>query len=178
VTEVLSAPLRRLSTLGAQPIWLAEVGSAEQGGDKANWLRTLLSARDRSRISAVIWFHTDKERDWRITSSPQAAAAVTAALAGTRPAPEAEIAPARPEGVRAASLPRGACVEWSSTAPTVEITTYAGGVPVRTEIVAGPGPHAVTGLRPHVAYVFTVRALSRFGASARSAPIAPVVPSG
>ncbi len=85
VDELLSDPYQRLAKIGRQPVWLAEVGSAEQGGDKATWLRTLLESRGYDRVTAIVWFDADKERDWRITSSARVAATVARALAGTHP---------------------------------------------------------------------------------------------
>ncbi|MCA1702444.1 MAG: beta-mannanase [Actinobacteria bacterium] len=94
VDELLSVPYERLIKLGRQPVWLTEVGSAEQGGDKASWLRMLLQSRSYDRISAVVWFHANKERDWRITSSVSVTTTVAQAIAGTQPAIEAEVAAA------------------------------------------------------------------------------------
>jgi beta-mannanase len=90
VDELLNEPYQRLTRLGSQPVWLTEVGTAEQGGDKATWLRTLLESPGYDRIRALVWFHANKERDWRITSSPRAVRAVASALTGTVPATEAE----------------------------------------------------------------------------------------
>ncbi|MBU0630453.1 MAG: hypothetical protein KKC80_05990 [Candidatus Margulisbacteria bacterium] len=60
-----------------KPIMVAEFGSAEQGGNKAAWIREIpkylaTSMRD---IDAIIWFDLKKETDWRIGSTPQALAA-------------------------------------------------------------------------------------------------------
>lgn len=104
VDELLSAPYRRLVELGPQPVWLTEVGSAEQGGDKASWLRMLLQSCDYDRLSAVVWFHADKERDWRLTSSVSVTTTVAQALAGTRPAIEMEMAATRGPMVHQRSL--------------------------------------------------------------------------
>lgn len=86
--ELLSGPYRRITELGPQPVWLAEVGSAEQGGDKAEWLWTFLQSRSYARLRAVVWFHANKERDWRITSSASVTTTVARALAGTQPTTE------------------------------------------------------------------------------------------
>ncbi len=63
----------RLEQVGPQPIWITEVGSATEGGNKARWVRQMFrqaSPRRYSRLQAVVWFNIDKERDWRLTSSP------------------------------------------------------------------------------------------------------------
>jgi hypothetical protein len=59
---------------GRKPLMICEVGSAEAGGDKAAWIRAMgaqLAGRF-SRVRAVVWFHANKETDWRIDSSDAA----------------------------------------------------------------------------------------------------------
>ena len=53
---------------------IPETASAEQGGDKAAWIAAILPALKTSypTIKAFVWFHMNKETDWRIDSSPQA----------------------------------------------------------------------------------------------------------
>lgn len=71
---------RRLTALHpTAPVWLCEVASKEprrhdgaprdRKHRKAAWVRTMLADTSMPRITAVIWFHADKERDWRLTSS-------------------------------------------------------------------------------------------------------------
>lgn len=54
-----------------KPIMLAEIGCAEQGGSKAEWIKD--SFKDLTRglldIGAIVWFNIDKECNWRIDSS-------------------------------------------------------------------------------------------------------------
>jgi hypothetical protein len=55
-----------------KPIMIPEVGCAEQGGDKASWIRSayLREIPERfPKIRAVCWFHANKENDWRVNSS-------------------------------------------------------------------------------------------------------------
>jgi hypothetical protein len=63
---------------GDKPIMLAEVGSAEQGGDKARWILDA-AATLKARFPAVkAWIHqqyTNGDADWRVESSPQSLAA-------------------------------------------------------------------------------------------------------
>ena len=67
-----------------KPIALTEVAAPESGGDKAAWITdTYAAIADRyPRVRAVIWY--DKfdfaDRDWRIASSPESAAAFKAAV--------------------------------------------------------------------------------------------------
>ena len=55
-----------------KPLMIAETASTESGGDKAAWIRqdffdeVLLRF---PRVRAIIWFHENKETDWRVDSS-------------------------------------------------------------------------------------------------------------
>ncbi len=63
-----------------KPIMLPETASAEVGGDKAAWIKTMhqnLTTEFRG-IRAVVWFDINKETDWRIDSSPSSLAAYQA----------------------------------------------------------------------------------------------------
>ena len=74
--EVFQNAYDRLSKLGPQPIWLTEVGSAPDGGDKAAWVRDMFAKAARmSRLRAIVWFNENKERDWRADATPRVAAA-------------------------------------------------------------------------------------------------------
>jgi len=75
-SEVFSSAYNRLSQLGSQPIWIAEVGSAPEGGDKAAWIRDMFAkAKDMPRLQAIVWFNENKEKDWRADASADTAAA-------------------------------------------------------------------------------------------------------
>lgn len=87
--EVFADAYRRLTALGPEPVWIAEVGSDAAGGDKAAWVRDMFASTGYDRLEAIVWFHDDKERDWRLTSPPEAAGAAAAALA-RRPADRGE----------------------------------------------------------------------------------------
>jgi hypothetical protein len=67
----------RICRLGGQPVWLAEVGCAPEGGDKAAWCTDLYRlCGETQRIQAIVWFSLDKERDWRVGMDPVVAAAI------------------------------------------------------------------------------------------------------
>jgi Glycosyl hydrolase family 26 len=72
-TNVAGAIYAGLAAKG-KPIMIPETASAEQGGDKAAWIAAILPALKTSypMIKAFVWFHMNKETDWRIDSSPQA----------------------------------------------------------------------------------------------------------
>lgn len=76
--KIFKRPYRRLSRLGRQPIWIAEVGSGTDGGDKAEWVRDMFrTARGMRRLRALVWMDTiDPEAgDWRIRSPANVMAA-------------------------------------------------------------------------------------------------------
>lgn len=81
--DVFSEPYHRLTAISARPVWITETASASLGGDKAQWVRDMFSTGDFPRIEAIVWFHTDKERDWRMTSSEDVTAAFRESLQGT-----------------------------------------------------------------------------------------------
>jgi Glycosyl hydrolase family 26 len=80
-TEVFGTSLDDLRALSSKPAVITEVGCAEQGGDKAGWIHDLFAFTDEQRIRALIWFDVEKEADWRLGSSPGAAAAFRAEAA-------------------------------------------------------------------------------------------------
>jgi hypothetical protein len=68
-----------------KPILIAETSSAEQGGSKASWNADLVYyLAQQPDITAVVWFHFNKETDWRIDSSQSSADALRGALAARR----------------------------------------------------------------------------------------------
>ncbi|HEX2027909.1 MAG TPA: cell wall-binding repeat-containing protein [Nitriliruptorales bacterium] len=57
-----------------KPLMVSETSSTEVGGDKAAWIaqaRSDLKQRFPS-VAGLVWFHVDKEQDWRIDSSTAA----------------------------------------------------------------------------------------------------------
>ena len=64
-----------LTALSSRPVLITEVASAEAGGSKAAWIEeTFLHVIPQQfpRVRGVIWFHADKETDWRLNSSASA----------------------------------------------------------------------------------------------------------
>jgi endoglucanase len=72
-TSIAAAIYTGLAAKG-KPIMIPETASTEQGGDKAAWISAILPALEGSypAIKAFVWFHMNKETDWRIDSSPAA----------------------------------------------------------------------------------------------------------
>jgi hypothetical protein len=60
-----------------KPIMIPETASTELGGDKAAWVAGILPALKGSfpAVKAVVWFHMNKETDWRVDSSTASRAA-------------------------------------------------------------------------------------------------------
>jgi len=60
--------------------------AAEAGGDKAAWIEEAFLAtipKEMPRVSAVIWFNDDKERDWRVNSTQASLDAYRRVVAST-----------------------------------------------------------------------------------------------
>lgn len=134
-TEVFKPAYDRLRALGPQPIWIAEVGTSADGGDKAAWIRDMWArAAGMDRLKAIVWFNENKERDWRAAPTPEIAAAFRpgseAALDDTpRAKPKLKLTVARRH--RAG---RKAVVRWRATnaAAVVRWHAYFNGRRVRT----------------------------------------------
>jgi hypothetical protein len=73
--EVFGDSLDELRELSERPLVITEVGSTEQGGSKATWIRQLFELAADEGVQGLIWFQHDKETDWRVQSTPAAAAA-------------------------------------------------------------------------------------------------------
>ncbi len=63
-----------LVRLADKPVMIAETASAEAGGSKAAWIRSIPSVlrKRMPRVRALIWFDRAKETDWQVASSPAA----------------------------------------------------------------------------------------------------------
>ena len=69
-----------------RPLMICEVACAERGGDKAAWIRDMgakLAGRF-SNVRAVVWFHANKETDWRLNSSASSLRAFRSVVANRR----------------------------------------------------------------------------------------------
>jgi hypothetical protein len=83
--QVFVPTIRSIRLFTAKPLMLSEIGSAEQGGDKAQWISDLFtSLRQNPDILAFVWFDYDKEADWRLDSSDAARDAFAAQIANRR----------------------------------------------------------------------------------------------
>jgi hypothetical protein len=77
--EVFAEPYAKIvRRFPNKPLMINETACATVGGptgterDKAQWIRDMDTVLRRTfpRISAVVWFETEKEADWRMVSSP------------------------------------------------------------------------------------------------------------
>ena len=76
--------LRRLAP--DKPIMIGEMGTAETGGSKADWISQMLTSQLPNNfpwVKAIVWFNINKEADWRIESSADAQAAFAQGIASS-----------------------------------------------------------------------------------------------
>ncbi len=123
-----------------KPIMIAEFAAAEQGGDKAAWIRELPKYLKTSlrEIDAFVWFDHKKETDWRINSTSRALTAFKDILSdplfsSSGPALAALVAPAEKMVKRQARVLRAAkeikidgnLADWNLAAPiTMKDATF------------------------------------------------------
>ena len=67
--DIFQAPYARITALGPQPVWIAEVASTSKGGNKATWVANMLDSKHFPRIRALIWFNENNDMDWRLDNS-------------------------------------------------------------------------------------------------------------
>lgn len=82
-SQIFKQTYKDLLRMISKPLMIAETGCAEQGGSKALWIADALSIQipqNFPKIKAIIWFNQDKQRDWRIESSPSAQSAFANAI--------------------------------------------------------------------------------------------------
>ena len=82
-SQLFDGGITQLRSLAAgKQILIAETSSAEQGGSKPEWNTALITyLLAQPDVTAVVWFHFNKETDWRINSSTASADALRNALA-------------------------------------------------------------------------------------------------
>ena len=75
--QVFNEPYAKVSRkFPNKPLMIGEIGCATVGGDKVAWMRDMdKQLRTKfTRVQSVVWFEAAKEADWRMLSSPDAAA--------------------------------------------------------------------------------------------------------
>lgn len=71
-SKIFASSYATITQLSSKPLIVTETASSESGGSKAAWIEeTFLKTIPQTmpRISAVIWFSENKERDWPVNSS-------------------------------------------------------------------------------------------------------------
>jgi hypothetical protein len=69
-----------------KPLLIAEVGCAEQGGDKAAWITDMFEQLAyRPEVTGIVWFNIEKRADWPLSTSAAAAQAFGRGLASAAP---------------------------------------------------------------------------------------------
>jgi len=84
-TEVFGEAYSAIASLTGRPLMIAEMGCAEQGGDKATWIQQAFSeiSTHFPRVAAVCWFNESGDvSDWRVESSPSSLTAFRAVASG------------------------------------------------------------------------------------------------
>ena len=71
---------KAVTGLTSKPLFIAETGCVEQGGNKAKWITDMFHAVPASfpRITGVCWFNVLDGEDWRVNSSASALGAFSA----------------------------------------------------------------------------------------------------
>jgi beta-mannanase len=84
--DLFAPGIAQLRTLApGKPILIAETASSEDGGSKAAWSAGLVSyLAAQPDVMGFVWFHLQKEADWRINTSTSSAFALNAALLARR----------------------------------------------------------------------------------------------
>jgi beta-mannanase len=83
LSAALAEPYAAITRLTDKPLILGEVGSAEAGGDKAEWISEGLGpslVAQFPRVRAVVWFDIHKEEAWTVESSNSSFSAFVDAL--------------------------------------------------------------------------------------------------
>lgn len=84
---VIGSSYAAVTALSAKPLFLAETGCVEQGGNKAAWITDMFACLRTTypRVAGVCWFNVNDataNTDWRIDSSPASLTAFNAAVGG------------------------------------------------------------------------------------------------
>lgn len=66
---IFSSLYRTLRNLAPdKPIYVFETASVTQGGDKAEWIQDAATTAVEWQLAGLVWFHADKEEDWRLNA--------------------------------------------------------------------------------------------------------------
>ncbi len=84
--QKIDRPLSLLRAIApSKPVEISEVGTAEQGGSKPQWIRDMFTTlRQNPQITSLVWFDVPTSSDWRIESSRASEHAFAAGAADPR----------------------------------------------------------------------------------------------
>jgi beta-mannanase len=87
--QVFDDSLRTMQRIApAKPLLIAEIGCAEQGGDKAAWILDMFDQLAyRPEVDGIVWFNIEKRADWPLTTSAAAQQAFGRGLESAAPDP-------------------------------------------------------------------------------------------
>jgi hypothetical protein len=60
----------------ARPIIVFETASVKEGGDRDRWIEEALETAKKWRLAGIVWFHVNKDEDWRLRKGEKAVTAV------------------------------------------------------------------------------------------------------
>ena len=88
-SQVFDTTLDQLPSVApGKPVLITEVGSAEAGGDKGEWIEEFFAyLASRTDVSGFVWFDIDKEHPWTIESSSGSRRAFASEMARVQVAP-------------------------------------------------------------------------------------------
>lgn len=78
LTDIFGPSYDEITATWSKPLMIAEMGSADSGGDKAAWITEAFMTQMQQRfprVRAVVWFNENKEAAWTVNSSQSALAA-------------------------------------------------------------------------------------------------------
>lgn len=96
LAAILGPLYRTLRALAPEkPLYIFETASATAGGDKAEWIEQAAATAIDWELDGLVWFHHDKETDWRLDAGVGDAALVPLRRMGRRPGARQEKRPSR-----------------------------------------------------------------------------------
>ncbi|AEB45023.1 glycoside hydrolase family 26 protein [Micromonospora maris] len=82
---IFKETIGEIRAFSAKPLVITETAASDIAGRKAEWItETFRSLPEHEGIIGLIWFEVNKERDWRIVSSPAVSAAFAQAVSDPR----------------------------------------------------------------------------------------------
>jgi hypothetical protein len=145
-TDVFTAQYQRLTALAPDlPVWICEVSSADPrstaqkvqvtapaGQDKGVWWREALASTTLPKVTTLVLFSTNKERDWRVDSTPGALTGLRAGLGvttGSTPTPTVTTSPQPKPQPKPKTQPKTVAPRTTAVAPAARTRPRVVGTP-------------------------------------------------